>query len=238
MNPKTLARVLCLFLFLPLPILFCQNTDNNIVYVTNSGRAYHRETCSSLRASRIAVALGDAARTYNACSTCKPPTIDISSIPQSKAELYRVNLEGLTNSGAADIKRMLGADVVGHVDGDTIRVRIANPPEGLSVVETIRLLGVDTPEINHPMLPEQRLGQEASDFTRYRLLGSSVYLAFDWDLRDRYGRLLAYIYTGPGRCFNAELISEGYAAVYLRFPFQFMSEFEALGKNARQTGQR
>jgi micrococcal nuclease len=61
-----------------------------------------------------------------------------------------------------------------------------------------------------------------------------VFLAFDWDLRDRYGRLLAYIYTEPGVCFNATLISEGFGHAYLQYPFQFMEEFEALEREARQ----
>jgi micrococcal nuclease len=121
------------------------------------------------------------------------------------------------------------------VDGDTVRVRIASPPEGLNVVETIRLLGVDTPETVHPNRPVEAFGREASDFTKSRLLGKRVYLAFDWDLRDRYGRLLAYIYTSDRGCFNAELIREGYGHAYTRYPFQFMEEFRALETEARRT---
>jgi micrococcal nuclease len=118
--------------------------------------------------------------------------------------LYKVNVEGLQSYTQADMGRMVRAEVSGHVDGDTVRVRIENPPEGLSALETVRLLGVDTPETVHPARPVEAFGKEASDFTRDRLLGRAVYLAFDWDLRDRYGRLLVYIYTagpvdsGPG----------------------------------------
>jgi micrococcal nuclease len=128
---------------------------------------------------------------------------------------------------------MVRAEVVGHVDGDTVRVRIANPPPELKVVETIRLIGVDTPETVHPNRPVERFGREASDFTKARLLNTRVRLAFDWDLRDRYGRLLAYIYSG-GECFNALLIREGYAHAYTRFTFQFMDEFRALEHEARE----
>jgi micrococcal nuclease len=103
----------------------------------------------------------------------------------------------------------------------------------MRVVETIRLIGVDTPETVHPSRAVERFGKEASDFTREGLLGKPVYLAFDWDLRDRYGRLLAYIYTGDGACFNARLIREGYGFAYTRFPFQFLEEFRALAKQAR-----
>jgi micrococcal nuclease len=128
---------------------------------------------------------------------------------------------------------MAPAEVIGHVDGDTVRVRIVNAPGEVGAVETIRFIGVDTPETVHPSRPVERFGKEASDFTREGLLGKPVYLAFDWDLRDRYGRLLAYIYTGDGRCFNARLIQEGYGFAYTRFPFHFMEEFRALERQAR-----
>jgi micrococcal nuclease len=127
---------------------------------------------------------------------------------------------------------MVPAEVVGHVDGDTLRVRIAHPPAELKAVETIRMIGVDTPETVHPNRPVEKFGREASDFTKNRLLGKTVYLAFDWDTRDRYGRLLAYIYTPEG-CFNAALIREGYGHAYTRFPFEFMAEFRALEQDAR-----
>jgi micrococcal nuclease len=100
------------------------------------------------------------------------------------------------------------------------------------VVETIRMLGVDTPETVHPSRAPERFGKEASLFTRTRLLGKSVSLAFDWDLRDHYGRLLAYIYTN-GSCFNADIIREGYGHAYTSYPFQFMDEFRRLEQEAR-----
>jgi micrococcal nuclease len=132
---------------------------------------------------------------------------------------------------------MVPAEVVEHVDGDTVRVRISNPPQGLTLIETLRFLGVDTPETVHPQRPEEAFGREASGFTKERLLGKRVYLAFDWDLRDRYGRLLVYVYTGPpASCFNAELVREGYAHAYTRYPFQFMEEFRLLEADARGAG--
>jgi micrococcal nuclease len=139
----------------------------------------------------------------------------------------------LSLSTAAELSQLVPAEVIGHVDGDTVRVRISNPPAELKVVETIRLIGVDTPETVDPAEPVGYFGKEASDFTRERLLGKPVYLAFDWDLRDRYNRLLAYIYTGDGACFNALLIREGYGFAYTRYPFHFMEEFRSLERYAR-----
>jgi micrococcal nuclease len=190
------------------------------------------------------VPLIDAVRSgYEPCSLCKPLVLICDTAVQEpfSPSLYRVNRagdpesgdEGLGSYAAADLSLMVRAEVVGHVDGDTVRVRIANPPPELKAVETIRLIGVDTPETVHPRLPVERFGREASDFTKARLLNTFVRLAFDWDLRDRYGRLLAYIYSG-GECFNALLIREGYAHAYTRFTFQFMDEFRALEQEARE----
>lgn len=210
------------------------------VYVTNSGSKYHLETCTSLSRSKIAVSLEDAlASGYQACSICKPPVPDQSGLTKTRAQqtLYQVHKLNLTASSQGEISRMVPAEVIAHVDGDTIRVRIPNPPPDLKTVETIRMLGVDTPETVHPHKPVERFGKEASDFTKKRLWGAQVYLAFDWDLRDRYGRLLAYVYTADGRCFNATLIQEGYGHAYISYTFQFIEEFKGLEQAAR-TGKR
>jgi len=152
----------------------------------------------------------------------------------SPVELYRVNKIGLKKSFEANTDLMLKARVIKHVDGDTVRVQIPNPPVELKRVETIRLLGVDTPETVHPNKVVQYFGKEASNFTMSKLLDQDVFLAFDWDLRDRYGRLLAYIYTDSGDCFNAVLIREGFGHAYVRYPFQFIQEFKSLEQNARR----
>lgn len=239
---KNKAKLLLIPLFLiPLAGLFLSQTagESAAVYVTNSGEKYHRENCRSLRRSKIALSLEDAVKSgYAPCSICKPPELSAAAVEEAAGnrggELYRVNAASLAVSAAADLSRMVKAEVVDHVDGDTIRVRIPNPPAGLGAVETIRLIGVDTPETVHPSRPVEAFGREASDFTKARLLNQPVYLAFDWDLRDRYGRLLAYIYTGEGRCFNAELVGEGYGHAYTRFTFQFMDEFRSLEQEARR----
>jgi micrococcal nuclease len=209
--------------------------ENLTVYVTNSGRRYHEDGCASLSRSKIAVPLGDAVRSgYAPCSRCNPPLLSRPPEPSPALPLYRVNTAGPARSSRADWQKMLPAVVVGHVDGDTVRVRIPRPPGGLGAVETIRLLGVDTPETVHPSRPVERFGKEASAFTKAALLDREVRLCFDWDLRDRYGRLLAYIFTGDGECFNARLIREGYAHAYIRYPFQFMDEFKALEAGSRR----
>jgi micrococcal nuclease len=252
LSVTALFLALCFF---PLPA--AGQAEDLTVYVTNTGGKYHLEACKSLSRSKIPLPLGDAARSgYEACAICKPPVLGSAALspintsntsntsantPINNSErngtgLYRLNNPGLASVNQADLSRMIRAEVVGHVDGDTLRVRINNPPPQLNAVEIIRMIGVDTPETVHPRREVEYFGKEASEFTR-RLLGEPVLLAFDWDLRDRYGRLLTYIYTPGGTCHNAALIREGYAHAYTRHSFQFLDEFRRLEQQARQTNQ-
>lgn len=114
------------------------------------------------------------------------------------------------------------------IDGDTIVVEI----EGKQ--EKVRLIGVDTPETVHPLKPVEYFGKEASDFTRRMVEGKKVRLEFDWQLRDKYGRLLAYVYLEEGTFLNAEIIKQGYGFAYTKFPFKFLSDFRQYEKEARE----
>jgi micrococcal nuclease len=97
------------------------------------------------------------------------------------------------------------ATVIDTIDGDTIIVRFGDGRE-----ETVRLLGVDTPETHHPTKPVECYGPEASAQTRARLLGRRVTLERDAEARDVYGRFLAYV-TVDGVRYNDELLREGFA---------------------------
>jgi micrococcal nuclease len=97
------------------------------------------------------------------------------------------------------------AVVVGVLDGDTIKVRGRD-----GRVETVRLLGIDTPETHHPTKPVQCFGPEASAYTESRLLGQRVTLEDDVERHDIYGRRLAYVLL-DGKRFNDELLRLGYA---------------------------
>ena len=96
------------------------------------------------------------------------------------------------------------AVVVAVIDGDTVSV------DWRGRRQTVRLLGVDTPETVHPERPVECFGPEAAAFTRSLLLGRPVELAFDRVRYDRYGRLLAYA-SVQGRRVNDQLLAEGYA---------------------------
>ncbi|MDR2517157.1 MAG: thermonuclease family protein [Spirochaetaceae bacterium] len=239
-------------------VLFLSAGAEAWVFITPSGARYHREDCVTLRnSSRVsAVTIDEAVNAGRTpCAVCNPPPPDGETTPGTSAAaregaagsaLYRVDIaipgdaiSGDAIPGAAssraDVSRMVSARVSRHVDGDTVRVSIPDPPPGLNHTETIRMIGVDTPETVHPTRQVEYFGREASDYTKSRLLGQTVLLAFDRELRDRYGRLLCYLYTGAG-CFNAELIREGYAHAYTRFPFHFLEEFRELERGARAAG--
>lgn len=101
-------------------------------------------------------------------------------------------------------RQQLSATVVEVVDGDTLEVVRGGRPD------TIRLLGVDTPETVHPDRPVECHGPEAAAFTRSRLLGRQVRLELDVVPRDPFGRLLAFV-SVDGRRFNDELLRRGLA---------------------------
>ena len=114
------------------------------------------------------------------------------------------------------------------VDGDTLR---------LDNDERVRLLGVDTPETKHPKKPIEYYGPEASAFTKREIEKRLVLLEFDRTPRDRYGRVLAYVFRQPDEFFlNAELLKQGYARAYTRFPFARKQEFLRYEEEARKAG--
>ena len=114
------------------------------------------------------------------------------------------------------------------VDGDTIVVQIGNKQE------KVRLLGVDTPETVHPRKPVERFGKEASEFTKKMVEGRSVRIEHDWQLRDKYHRMLAYVYLDDGTMLNAEIIRQGYGFAYVKYPFKFLQEFREYEREARE----
>jgi len=95
--------------------------------------------------------------------------------------------------------------VVEVVDGDTIVVAFAD-----GSTDTVRLLGVDTPETKHPTKGVECFGPEASEYTKHRLTGKVVRLESDVERRDVYDRRLAYVYL-HGRRYEDELLRRGYA---------------------------
>ncbi len=119
--------------------------------------------------------------------------------------------------------------VVKFEDGDTITVDMAGNKE------TIRMIGVDTPEVKDPRKPVQCFGKNASNFTKMLIGDNPVKLEADPinTNRDRYNRLLRYVYLPSGELVNAEIIKQGYGFAYTSFPFTKVDEFKNYQDQAR-----
>jgi micrococcal nuclease len=113
--------------------------------------------------------------------------------------------------------------VVAVLDGDTIII---------SGGDKVRYAGLNTPESRHPDKLPEYCGREAFEANRRLVSGKTVRLEFDDRRRDRYGRLLAYVYV-DGLFVNAELIRQGYAQVTTYKDNQrYHKEFMRLQQNA------
>lgn len=115
-------------------------------------------------------------------------------------------------------------------DGDTILVDMNGARE------KVRFIGVDTPETKDPRKAVQCFGRAAGEFTKGLIGNSAVRLEADPlnTNRDRYNRLLRYVYLPDGTLVNAEIIRQGYGFAYLSFPFTKTDEFRDLQTEARQ----
>ena len=121
--------------------------------------------------------------------------------------------------------------VVKVVDGDTIAVDINGE------TESIRMIGIDTPETVDPRKPVQCFGVEASSKAKSILEGKSVRLETDPTQgdRDKYGRLLRYVFLENGTHFNELMIIEGYAFEYTyQLPYKYQNEFKQAEIEARE----
>ncbi|HOJ92884.1 MAG TPA: thermonuclease family protein [Dictyoglomaceae bacterium] len=131
---------------------------------------------------------------------------------------------------------LIPVNVTKVVDGDTIEVELNQK------IEKVRFIGVDCPESTTRLDP---YGKEASNFTKEWLSGKEIYLEFDTQVRDRYGRILAYVWLTPiqeineeeirSKMFNAILLSEGYAQIMTIPPnLKYVKYFINLQKEAQE----
>ena len=111
------------------------------------------------------------------------------------------------------------------IDGDTVKITNG---------ENVRLIGIDTPEINWDKGTADFYGYKALNYTKSSLLNEKIYLEYDKEKRDDYGRLLAYIYLENGVLFNMKLVAEGYAHLMTVEPnTKYLNQFKNSVINAR-----
>lgn len=121
--------------------------------------------------------------------------------------------------------------VVRVADGDTIVVNI----DGKDKI--IRLIGLNTPETVDPRRPVECFGKEASARAKEILIGKNVRLENDISQsdKDKYGRLLRYVFLEDGRNFSKLMIEEGYGYEYTyEVPYQYQGEFKLAEKKAKE----
>jgi len=120
----------------------------------------------------------------------------ISGINANALEIngkMKVNKEYLQELEKVHIKKV--------IDGDTIIV---------TGKRKVRFIGVDTPEFK-----DSFYAKTATAYTKEKLLNKNVYIEIGKEKYDKFGRLLAYIYTEDGRLFNACLLKDGHAMVLM-----------------------
>jgi len=122
---------------------------------------------------------------------------------------------------SSEVPQVTRAIVTRHTDGDTAHFLL----EG-GVEEKVRFIGIDTPEVGEGAEP---YGKEAAGYTASIIsIGDMVWLETDAERRDRYGRLLAYVWLDEpqhgddaevcGSLLNARLVSDGFASTYVYPP--------------------
>ncbi|MEK6732847.1 MAG: thermonuclease family protein [Candidatus Omnitrophota bacterium] len=115
------------------------------------------------------------------------------------------------------------------VDGDTIE---------LSNRETVRYIGIDTPEIREKkgsawIYSPRPYAEEAKSFNEKLVKGKSVRLEFDVQKKDKYNRFLAYVYAGENMA-NLEMVKQGYGMIYTYPPnVRYSEKFLEAQKEAR-----
>lgn len=128
----------------------------------------------------------------------------------------------LDRSGHFIARNQPGSYSINHfIDGDTIAVNMNGH------VEEVRFIGIDTPETHKPNTPVQCFGPQAANFTKSEIGHQSVRLVADSlsTNRDRYDRLLRYVYLVDGTNLNERLVQQGYAFYYPYFSFSKSTPF-------------
>ncbi len=124
-------------------------------------------------------------------------------------------------------------EVVRVIDGDTFEIMMGDDKE------TVRVIGINTPETVDPRRAVECFGREASEFAKKTLVGQKVSLAIDptQDERDKYQRLLRYVMLSDGSDYGETMILAGYAYEYTyKIPYQKQSVYKTAQTEAQVSG--
>ncbi len=150
--------------------------------------------------------------------------------------LMWLDRSGLLVESRDDLARYDGKwfTVTRVIDGDTLEI---DAPDGGDPVTRIRLWGVDTPEMarHDPPRPAEPLAEQATERVRELVQSRRVRVRLEpHRLRDRYGRLLAFVEMTDGRLLNELLIAEGYSPADDRWSHRYLERFQRIEKQARE----
>lgn len=164
------------------------------------------------------------------------PTIAISPVQPIEDIIEEHEPETATQSSqdvAGVSAEKQTAQVVKVIDGDTIEVSVNGK------TEKIRVIGINTPETVDPRRPVQCFGREASIFAKQKLLGKTVILETDptQGERDKYQRLLRFVFIDGVVDYGEMIIREGYGNEYTYdLPYKYQSEYKLAEQEARTAG--
>ena len=155
----------------------------------------------------------------------------------------------LFSSCTQDTQKSQGNSLKGQKESSTVRRVVDGDTFVLENGDRVRLLGIDTPEkfnsgkmtkdSDKSNLTEKAirfLGEQSSHYADSIMTGRHIYMEVDPlnDNKDRYGRLLRYIYTDDGNLFNLQIILDGYAFAYTKFPITKKDLFVNAENSARE----
>ncbi|MDX2494286.1 MAG: thermonuclease family protein [Desulfuromusa sp.] len=142
---------------------------------------------------------------------------------------------------SASSAAQLTGQVTWIYDGDTLRVKD---------IGQVRLIGIDTPESKasprdrfytkkFPISKRnlRKIARQAKHYNVRNIKGQQVRLELDQTHRDKYDRLLAYVYLPDGKMLNRILLKKGLATVFRRYDFQYKKDFLKIEENARKNKQ-
>lgn len=154
---------------------------------------------------------------------------DVNQVPVVQA-VSTTSVESINNKSTSS--EYLYYTVSSVVDGDTVKINMNGK------TETLRLIGLDTPETLDPRKLVQCFGKEASNKAKELLVGKKVRIETDpsQGSKDKYNRTLAYIYLENGLFYNKYMIEQGYAHEYTyNIPYKYQSEFKEAVKRSQDS---
>lgn len=162
-----------------------------------------------------------------ALDACAPLKVRVFLAKPAQAALVPIPRQGLAEPQAPPEGKPLWVARV--YDGDTFELMDGSK---------IRLLGIDTPEASGPggKGGPQPGYQEATEFTRERVMNAPVRLAYDGEHRDIFGRWLAQVTLDDGVDLNADLLRRGLAKVYDRSEAGRLDDYKKIEAQARERG--